>query len=144
MAWYPDTGPLEGYFPGDSTPLRAIGWLERDRPFETGEAPREVFERLAELLKDAWQPFISMGFHECELCRYTAEARGTRNLFVPGDGLLYVCPELITHYMNAHGYLPPEEFQQAVMACPAMNSMDYKKQLLANGGRGLVRLSRGG
>jgi hypothetical protein len=40
---------------------------------------------------------------------------------------------LIVHYMNAHGYLPPSEFCDAVMACPPMQSMPYLKALRAAG-----------
>ncbi|WP_154668261.1 hypothetical protein [Pseudoduganella violaceinigra] len=43
------------------------------------------------------------------------------------------------HYVAAHRYLPPQIFIDAVLACPAMNSMDYKRALLANGGRSLVK-----
>jgi hypothetical protein len=50
----------------------------------------------------------------------------------------FVCPELVTHYMNAHGYRPPEEFCRAMLACPPMRSMPYLKALLA-GARPLVQ-----
>jgi hypothetical protein len=44
---------------------------------------------------------------------------------------IYVCPELITHYVNAHYYKPPEVFCDAVLACPAMGSLEYKRSLIA-------------
>ncbi len=83
---------------------------------------------------------IAMGVHPCGLCRYGGEAHGKNNLFIPGDGCIFVCPELVTHYMNAHRYAPPGEFCRAVLECPPMGSMEYLKSLLASGGRPLVRL----
>lgn len=63
---------------------------------------------------------------------------GVFNLFIPGDGVLYVAPSLILHYMDAHGYGPPKEFQASVMSCPPMRSMDYLKAVLKNGPKGFM------
>jgi hypothetical protein len=60
-------------------------------------------------------------------------------LFIPSTGFLYSFPENIAHYIDSHGYCPPEGFQRAVLDCPPMKSMEYRKLLLANGGRLLVQ-----
>jgi hypothetical protein len=134
MGWYEDLAPCS-YFGDTATPtLKAVGWLERERHFEIGTVDREVYDRLVQLLREPWSPGVFMGFHDCEFCQYEP-AHGSANLFIPGDGFLYVCPELITHYMNAHCYAPPQEFCQAVLACPPMRSMEYLKAVLANGAR---------
>lgn len=52
----------------------------------------------------------------------------------PENQFLYVCPELITHYISVHGYSPPEEFCEAVLACPQMGSDEYLAAVAANGG----------
>jgi hypothetical protein len=130
MAWFADLSPCDYFGAECAHCLLAVGWLERGRPFPTGPVDPEVYARLVELLKDPWQPAISAGFHRCDLCLYEGET-GERNLFIPAGGVVFVCPELIPHYMNAHGYRPPEEFCQAVLACPAMRSMPYFKALLA-------------
>jgi hypothetical protein len=36
------------------------------------------------------------------------------------DGRVYAAPGLVCHYVAAHGYQPPQEFVEAVMA------MDYE------------------
>ncbi len=82
---------------------------------------------------------MAAGFHKCELCQFEGEVAGGTNLFVPGDGVLFVCPELILHYINAHGYQPPQSFCDAVMACPDTRSSEYKRLFLDNGGRILMR-----
>lgn len=63
---------------------------------------------------------------------------GTSNLFVPAEGFLYVAPSLILHYMDAHDYSPPVDFQRAVMACPAMRSMEYLKAVIENRPQGFA------
>jgi hypothetical protein len=81
------------------------------------------------------------GMHECDFCQFQGGVGGN-NIFIPHNGKIYVCPELITHYINAHQYLPPNEFIEAVSICPPMRSMDYLKKMLENGGRDLVKLSK--
>jgi hypothetical protein len=80
-----------------------------------------------------------MGTHECDLCLYEGEVHGVNNIFVPGEEFLFVCPELIVHYMNAHGYQPPDAFCAAVLRCPPMKSMEYLKLVLKNGGKSLMK-----
>ncbi|HEU5101498.1 MAG TPA: hypothetical protein VFU22_20890, partial [Roseiflexaceae bacterium] len=50
---------------------------------------------------------------------------GALNLFVPGEGFLYAAPSMIAHYILAHGYAPPAEFQEAVLRCSKMGSEEY-------------------
>jgi hypothetical protein len=143
MAWQEDSKPC-GYFGPELAPfLRAVGWLERGCPFPTGEVDRRVYDKLTEFGVSPWQPMAVAGVHPCGICIYRGEAVGRNSLFIPGDGIIYVTPELITHYMNAHRYAPPAEFCRAVLACPPMRSMDYLKSLLANGGRPLVKWAGG-
>jgi hypothetical protein len=40
--------------------------------------------------------------------------------------------------MNAHHYRPPEAFCRAVLACPPMRTMAYRRALLAAGGPGFL------
>ncbi|MEM9069790.1 MAG: hypothetical protein AAGE52_14855 [Myxococcota bacterium] len=91
---------------------------------------------------------MSAGWHRCTLCRFghvgtvtygrLQVSVGASNLFVPADARIYVAPSLIVHTIDAHGYRPPEEFLEAVRACPPMSSMAYKRALLAAGGASLL------
>jgi hypothetical protein len=143
MTWFPDLTECP-YFPVRVPALRAIGWLERGKAFPIGGVEPEVYAALLELSKNPWQPMVTLGWHDCDLCQYEVTARSCANVFVPGREVIYVCPELTTHYMNAHGYMPPEEFCQAVLACPPMGSRAYLSAILSNGGRLLVQESRRG
>ena len=58
---------------------------------------------------------------------------GANNLFVPGEGVIYVAPSMIAHYIDAHAYEPPRVFWEAVMKCPEMWSDGYGQALMLNG-----------
>src|SRR5262245_45573397 len=113
MAWHEDLSPC-GYFGEEARRvLRSVGWLEAGRPFQAGPVRRAVYVKLCALGKEPWAPVVFAGPHFCDLCQYGGSS-GVANVFIPGDGFLYVCPVLITHYMNAHHYRPPEAFCEAV------------------------------
>jgi hypothetical protein len=139
VAWFNDLSPCNYFGDEFASFLRAVGWLERGKPFPMATRDRHVYEKLIDLRMNPWQQALAMGHHLCDLCQYEPEFRGNSNLFIPGVHELYVCPELIVHYMNAHGYGPPQEFCDAVLACPSMRSMEYNKAILASGGRPLVK-----
>ena len=63
-----------------------------------------------------------MGFHSCEFCE---NALGVRNLGVPAGDVLFVAPEMVCHYVEQHGYLPPAEFVAAVLASPLPGTPQY-------------------
>jgi hypothetical protein len=130
--------------------LLAVGWLEPGHDYRRGGVELEVVRKLADLLVNPWQPGLTMGRHSCGFCRLTggpasfhldgrindsAPRMGVSNLWLPADGFLFVAPSLILHYMDSHEYSPPDEFKEAVMACPPMRSMTYLKALLKHGPR---------
>jgi len=148
MAWYADLSPCDYLGTAHTSHLKAVGWLAPTQPFTTGPVPPNVFRRLCELTQDPWAPFASAGCHDCEFCRFTGggeaqyvgfrvSAKSGGILFVPGQGFLYVSPTSITHYIDGHGYRPPDEFAQAVLGCPPMRSVEYLTRVLNNGGRRL-------
>ena len=141
MAFYPDLDPCS-YFDSaafrPSSFLLAVGWLEREHPFGTGNFDGELYAALSELAKRPWEPVMCLGYHSCTLCDRSdgleKTRMGGRNLFIPGNGVIYIAPELILHYMKHHLYRPPEEFRQAVVCCPPMSSRAYFKKLKENRG----------
>lgn len=135
--FFEDLSPYPSHAP--DVRLVSVGWLERGRTYPTGHVDRRVYDSLVAMRTNPWQPFVIPGVHECGLCRFEGEARGVLNLFVPAAGRMYVCPELIVHYMNAHGYAPPAVFCEAVLACPPMRSMTYLRAIAACGGTRLLR-----
>ena len=120
--------------------LVAVGWLDGGHEYPTGKMERGDYEHLERLLKDPFQPFVYMGIHECNICQFNG-AGGTYNIFLPDDGDILVAPELILHYINCHGYLPPERFIRAMKQLSTTRNMAYKKKLLQNNGSFLIRMN---
>lgn len=121
-----------------SESLLAIGWLDRDVGYSKGTVSREFFEKLSELCQRPWQLAASAGRHQCNLCQFDGPRFGGE-VYVPGNGKIYVAPLGVEHYVTTHWYLPPQEFIEAVLACPPMRSIQYYKALLASGGRALLK-----
>ena len=140
MTWYKDLKSCDYFGAEAANSLLAVGWLERDHDFTKGNIDKEIYDRLCELLQDPFQPGIFMGIYECDLCQwqFSSKFAGSSNLFVPNGETIFVCPELILHYIDAHWYKPPAIFCEAVKACPPIRSMEYKKLLLKSGGRVLL------
>jgi hypothetical protein len=65
---------------------------------------------------------VAGGLHTCEFCGFF---KASGNIGVPAENLLYVAPEMVAHYVDLHGYLPPPEFIEAVMRCPSQGSPEY-------------------
>lgn len=127
MSWFPDMGTVTMIDAGDH--VRAVGWLSADHPYPRGEVPAGVAARVREFAgkwRDStpalgWSIF--RGLHGCELGdRFMAYG----NFGVPDGDRLFVAPEMLPHYIEAHGYRPPDEFITAVMASPLPGTAEYR------------------
>jgi hypothetical protein len=134
VTYFADLGPCTYFdFRGDDARLIAVGWLDATHPFTKGKPSPQFIAALARLLAQPLQPVLFFGPHFCELCAPPSRAGGYLNLFVPSKHGLFAAPQLITHYIDAHEYAPPETFQQAVLDCPAMGSPEYIEAVRAHG-----------
>ena len=132
MTFFADLSPCT-YFDGVGLPpLIAVGWLESGHTYAVGDPGKQIFTRLQEFQRSEWQPVSFRGGHSCTLCRYGGSG-SHKNLFIPGPHVTYVAPEGIVHYINAHGYLPPAEFCQAVVRSPGSDTAEYFAALRALG-----------
>jgi hypothetical protein len=143
MATFKDLDPLT-YFGKWQESLRAVGWIDSRSDYPQGMTTEEVFLALVRLCADPWQPVVSAGRQRCSLCRYSggpAEVSyggmtvrlGTANVFVPAEQYVLVAPTMVVHYIDAHGYTPPEVFQRSVLHCPPMKSSAYLAEMRAHG-----------
>jgi hypothetical protein len=104
--------------------MLSVGWLELGREYTRGNVAPEVVAKLRDLMNYATG--MSLGSHYCEFCmehkhqraRWHGIAHGSVTLSVPGSRAVYETPQLVIHYIEAHGYQPPLEFCEAVLACP--------------------------
>lgn len=111
-----------------------IGWLDASHPFAKGVLADEAVERLDNLRSSPVNQF--RGSHACDFCLAEISdqglpgpalitalqevgALGNGEIVVKGAKAWYHAPVLITHYIGRHGYLPPQEFVDAVLATEA-------------------------
>jgi len=126
-----------------AVPLRYVGWLVHGQKFTTGNVNVTVLSKLGSLVKQTRSAYPGSTFLGVERCSSCAASRvpgpgpvwSQENIFVPGINTVYVSPGGIVHYIEAHSYLPPTDFLEAVSRCPDCGSDEYRAALrLANGG----------
>jgi hypothetical protein len=124
MAHFPDLSPYAyGHQPHPG--VVHVGWLDGSHDYSRGKVAGHVIERLMQL---ATQPTeLYRGFHICELCSHPkgllaeadwewAKSRASNGeIRITSGSITYAAPILIVHYIQEHGYLPPDEFLRAVM-----------------------------
>ena len=106
----------------------AVGWLHPDHPFRQGAVSPAFIARLTEFARRYGDSARALGWgatdgcHECEFCD---KALGFGSFGVPMGGRLFYAPEMIAHYVEKHGYAPPAEFVESVLACPLPGTPEY-------------------
>jgi hypothetical protein len=107
--------------------LLHVGWLERGHPVPPGDVDETSIARLGELCANS-KVAITRGRYRCQLPDCPAPERfadvelhgvavplGSAEIWVPGrDSVWYAAPDLVYHYVTAHGYRPPDEFLAAI------------------------------
>jgi len=102
-----------------------VGWLAAGAPMRIGEVDQIVRDELARMAREPTN--LMRGFHYCDFCdaespivAFASDAPstpaylGSGEVRVEAGDIVYAAPTLIVHYIDAHGYLPPEEFIEAV------------------------------
>ena len=110
----------------DTRDLRAVGWLDAKHNFPTGPVSARTLDRLLHLCTHH-RTSITRGYHVSDFVlpksgepyRVQYEGRlhslGSAEIRVLGrDGITYIAPTLIYHYVKDLGYLPPSAFADAV------------------------------
>lgn len=120
-----------------SVALRAVGWLEHPHAHNTGTSTEAFFTKLCALVsaaRTAYPHYYFRGAHECSLCQASGLVSpgpiwSQENIFVPGVSCVYIAPGGVVHYVESHQYLPPQEFIEAVLRCPAYGSPEFHESL---------------
>ncbi|MBC7900382.1 MAG: hypothetical protein H7070_10055 [Saprospiraceae bacterium] len=102
--------------------VRSVGWLGRfERPgwisrlLRRNRPPRDsgyLIVTLKDLAARNQSHCPTFGYHTCETC-LRENSRGQFS-FTSLNGISYVMPNMVFHYIDAHGYLLPSEVFDAL------------------------------
>lgn len=135
MSFYPDLSPYTYNVKVVNSHFLNIGWLDAKHPFATGSVDEAFLGRLWAYCQKSVNEF--RGFHDCDFCdtivkpvtarRNDEELQlGSAEIRVPGkNGIVYIAPNLIYHYVTVHHYQPPAEFIDAIIHSPHPSSSEY-------------------
>ncbi|MFF1734237.1 hypothetical protein [Streptomyces sp. NPDC058247] len=125
MTYFNDLSPYS--YSEENDAMLNVGWLDKEQAYTKGPTPIGLVDALAKLAKGAVN--VQRGTHFCNLCPdfQTARENTSRgNTFIGSgevrvtseQGVIYTSPAMIVHYVEAHNYLPPMEYCEAVLARP--------------------------
>ena len=112
----------------------AVGFLQRKQRFETGAVDAKFMDKLLPFCHPDTAVFAWPQARPCPLCNARVEMEiggetvrlGSAEIRILGETDIYASPDLLPHYIEAHDYLPPDEFVDAVMTGSGVNSAEYR------------------
>lgn len=113
----------------------AVGWLQRNRPYDQGPVPDGFLEQLLTFCFEKNTVCATAGARRCPLCSESVEPItrdgetahfGRAEIRVFGEVDIFAAPTLIYHYVAEHGYRPPGVFIDAVMESPPPGSPEHR------------------
>ena len=122
-----EDGSAYTYDPDADPILVCAGWLARGHAYREAAVPDGFVDRLAWLCVNQLDR-VYRGIHVCELCPEASadyvsvvcqgkkHLLGNAEITVAAVVRTYAAPNLILHYVAAHGYSPPDDFVVAAMA----------------------------
>jgi hypothetical protein len=90
----------------------SVGWLGSTVPTK-GDVGADVLRALRHYSRANYHEDWLLGSHTCGVCD---GAEGHGEFSIEWGGTRYVLPVLVLHYCEAHEYLPPPEFMNALAA----------------------------
>jgi hypothetical protein len=128
--FFADLTPYQYGYEMPRTNILNVGWLARGHVFPVGVVSEAFARALRHLIKSPEN--LYRGYHSCEFCPeppIVVSSTGLRTRSPPGEtegngeirvagsnGIVYVAPVLVAHYVEVHKYRPPDEFIQAVIS----------------------------
>ena len=141
MAYFPDLSPY-AYGHGSHPGVVHVGWLDNVHLYSKGEVDARLVQKMRSLAAKPVE--LYRGKHVCELCaeppgliktfmpngividpncswaRWISERSSNGEIRVSREGITYAAPVLVIHNIEAHGYLPPDQFLLAVEEAPSV------------------------
>lgn len=100
-----------------------VGWLKREVP-RVGEISPDALRKIEWICEHRKIDQGWLGYHTCEICEQYDD-RGEA-LYIC-DGVYYVIPQMILHYINDHGYVPPPQFMKALEKLDVGDTEDRRR-----------------
>ncbi len=124
----PELAPYRGC-PADEvlgyTPL-GVGWLRGAGDLSAGTVPAGFVERLEPYCRPEATVCHARAARPCPLCHQEVPPHGAAEIRVIGDEEIFAAPDLIAHFVTAHGYAPPAPFVDAVLAGPGPHTAEHR------------------
>lgn len=98
----------------------AVGYLDITEEYSKGPVSQNFINKLRRIF-DTGLVLASMGHHDCEFCidegNYETKATSSSEKILRDEDnkIEYKFPKMIFHYIEKHGYQPPEDFVLFVM-----------------------------
>ena len=124
--YYPDLSPYA--YSSKIAGALNVGWLDPAHAYPQGSTPEGFAARLADFCAAAHRVNHTQRVHHCALCPSPAAIGdlGSAEIRVVGaTNEVFAAPDLIGHYVLAHGYRPPQAFIRAVLDGPAPGSIAW-------------------
>ncbi len=123
--YIPDLSPYCYRLPYCLNGVQTVGWLDASHDFPVGNPSNELIDKLRVLIKTRTKTFdlhvnTVRGIHPCNFCGEDIQLDrktmlGMSEIWIPSGELWLATPSLVIHYMEAHGYIPPNVFSDGVI-----------------------------
>jgi hypothetical protein len=139
VTYFPDPSPY-AYGHGSHPGVVHVGWLGRGHSYATGTVDIRLIEKMRRLASRPVE--LYRGKHHCELCieppnlikaylpnrvvldprcswaQWYEQTSSNGEIRVSREVTCFAAPVLIVHYIEAHHYLPPDDFLRAIEDAP--------------------------
>ncbi len=116
MTYFVDLSVYTYGFGDPQSDVVNVGWLDNSHPFPEADTPPDFRAALSKICEKSRRSSLMdyCGVHECEIC---GDGCCGKEIEIPGkNGITYIAPDMIDHYVIAHRYKPPQEFIEAVLS----------------------------
>lgn len=107
--------PSEKPDPTFAVPEQNIGWLDPHHEYPRGQSGEE-FKAILERMCNETRYHLWRARRVCPICKREISGPLAAEIRVRGLDVVYAAPNVVSHHVVVHGYLPPREFVEAVLA----------------------------
>jgi hypothetical protein len=108
----------------------AVGWLSAKHLYTMGKPSNDFVQRLTAFCRPEHTVCHTPGVRPCPLCGQKVlldgEPLGSAEIRVLGEEDIFAAPDLIIHFITAHGYMPPPVFLFAVLKGSPPGSPEHR------------------